>query len=76
MSQASLTTGLCMPKNYDSVHASVLGNGLYTQEKVKPLEEYLLQQVGRCHGRVWEEGMGLKDVPVASNPSLAAPITL
>eukprot|EP00624_Nannochloropsis_granulata_P003384 evm.model.NODE_27169_length_92994_cov_27.080458.24 len=45
MSQASFTTGLPMPKNYDSVHASILGNGLYTQEKVKPLEEYLLQQV-------------------------------
>lgn len=45
MSQASVTTGLPKPKNYDSVHASVLGDGLYTQEKVKPLEEYLLQQV-------------------------------
>lgn len=46
MSQSSVTTGLPKPKNYDSVHASVLGDGLYTQEKVKPLEEYLLQQVG------------------------------
>lgn len=48
MSQASVTTGLPKPKNYDSVHISVLGDGLYTQEKVKPLEEYLLQQVGGC----------------------------
>lgn len=66
MSQASFTTGLPMPKNYDSVHASILGNGLYTQEKVKPLEEYLLQQVGGCHGKGLGKGMGRTDVPAAS----------
>ncbi len=55
-----------MPKNYDSVHASILGNGLYTQEKVKPLEEYLLQQVGGCHGKGLGKGMGRTDVPAAS----------
>jgi hypothetical protein len=57
MSQASVTTGLPKPKNYDGVHASVLGDGLYTQEKVKPLEEYLLQQVGGSRRREGEGRM-------------------
>jgi len=57
MSQASVTTGLPKPKNYDSMHASVLGDGLYTQEKVKPLEEYLLQQVGGSRRKEGREGV-------------------
>jgi len=40
-----ISTGLSRPSSYNSVHSNVLGDGLYTQEKVKHLEEYLQLQV-------------------------------
>lgn len=33
------------PTKHDLIHKHVLGDGIYREEKVKPLEEYLLQQV-------------------------------